>query len=318
MINKRLSVTSLVLAPLLIIAANTAYATTVYPTGVYPTDLNNVQNAVNAGGTVLLKATNTSGVATSFNFNIWNSFSYDSIPANSDVQIGTVPVSITGETIGANKTTVLGGCVPFYDGNSAVKVSINGIKFVNPQGAAIAFFKSGGVTITNNEIANPLKYQDENNLIESSGIYVSGVNNTAATGPVVISGNYIHGLDGTYEFGIGLFDVESASTVTANTIVIGDATDSGNGSTEAEAIGILNCTGATIASGNTITIDGGVGKYGIASHGPNSGAVTMTANQVSVASGATCYEALGVNGSTGKTTIVGNLLSVNNLSLIHI
>ena len=42
--------------------------TVVYPTGQYPADVNNVQAAVSAGGKVLLKATDTAGVFTPFNF----------------------------------------------------------------------------------------------------------------------------------------------------------------------------------------------------------------------------------------------------------
>src|SRR6266576_5757478 len=40
----------------------------VYPTGVYPTDVQNVQAAVDQGGTVVLKARSTAGVPTHFNF----------------------------------------------------------------------------------------------------------------------------------------------------------------------------------------------------------------------------------------------------------
>ena len=45
-----------------------AAATVVYPTGSYPLDVQNVQAALDGGGTVLLKATNAAGVPTAFDF----------------------------------------------------------------------------------------------------------------------------------------------------------------------------------------------------------------------------------------------------------
>ena len=42
--------------------------TTVYPTGSFPLDVQNVQAAINAGGTVLLKATNAADQPIAFNF----------------------------------------------------------------------------------------------------------------------------------------------------------------------------------------------------------------------------------------------------------
>lgn len=61
----------IVLAPVFL--GHSAYAqdvvpTVVYPTGVYQDDIKNVQSAVSAGGTVLLKATDQFGTPTAFNF----------------------------------------------------------------------------------------------------------------------------------------------------------------------------------------------------------------------------------------------------------
>jgi hypothetical protein len=64
---KRIAFTALVACALS--AANAALAViVVYPTGDYPTDVQNVQAAVDQSGTVLLKAQNAAGVATTFNF----------------------------------------------------------------------------------------------------------------------------------------------------------------------------------------------------------------------------------------------------------
>jgi len=58
----------LVLCVLLATNGAQSATTVVYPTGVYPTDVQNVQVAVDLGGTVLLKAQNTASIATAFNF----------------------------------------------------------------------------------------------------------------------------------------------------------------------------------------------------------------------------------------------------------
>ena len=42
-------------------------ATIVYPTGLFPADVFNVQNAINNGGNVLLKATDAGGAPKAFN-----------------------------------------------------------------------------------------------------------------------------------------------------------------------------------------------------------------------------------------------------------
>lgn len=62
--------TAIVLAAIALFTSN-VYAkppTVVYPTGIFPTDVQNVQAAINQGGTVLLKATDTVGHPLAFNF----------------------------------------------------------------------------------------------------------------------------------------------------------------------------------------------------------------------------------------------------------
>src|SRR4029434_443181 len=68
--------------------ANCAAATIVYPTGSYPLDAQNVQAALDGGGTVLLKATNAAGVPTAFDF------------GPSDVTGGWVEMFVDAELIG--------------------------------------------------------------------------------------------------------------------------------------------------------------------------------------------------------------------------
>jgi opacity protein-like surface antigen len=90
-------------------AANAALAAiVVYPTGDYPTDVQNVQAAVDQGGTVLLKAQNAAGVATAFNFG----------PPVQGLGFVTLhrDVELLGEQLGATMTTVDGGWYPVRGG----------------------------------------------------------------------------------------------------------------------------------------------------------------------------------------------------------
>lgn len=305
MINIFVPIARLFILPMLMFASNTAYAATtiVYPTGVSPTDIQNVQTAVSAGGNILLKATNQAGKATSFNFGNWNANT--SIPVGADVVL-TNNAAICGETVGANKTTITGGVYPFYEDVTSVKTSIAGIKFVNPQGAAIELFRSNGISITNCEIAGVLPFLNDAGVTDSSGIYVIGLSNTTVTGPVVISGNYIHGLDGQDEFGIQLNSVESAMTIAGNTIVIGDATDAAASQVNSTGIVDYDSTGAALISGNFVSVGSGVCFNAIAVHGPATGVINIIGNEVTVPESAICYNGIEITGATGAAMILAN------------
>ncbi|HEX4138922.1 MAG TPA: hypothetical protein VHY09_01130, partial [Candidatus Methylacidiphilales bacterium] len=282
--------------------------TTVYPTGVNPTDVQNVQAALNQGGTVLLKAVDKTGHAQSFNFGSWNASI--SAPANSQVTL-VADVVITGEQVGANRTTILGGVTPITEVNSGVKATITGLKFVNPQWSAITLLRSNGVNIVNNEIAGVLPFLNSFGYTESSGIYLNGGGGTF-TGNVSITGNYIHGLDGQYEFGVQAFSITTTTNILGNTIQVGYATDAAAGQVDAEALTIGRCPGASNITGNNIQIGPGVGLDGIAVYGPSTGAATIVGNEVSVAETAFCYEAIGVNGSVGAVQILANSIDTQS------
>ena len=95
----------------------------VYPTGVFPDDVQNVQAAVDKGGTVLLKAVNKKGVPTAFNFSTEVQSAYQSGFVNL-----TANVALIGETLGHARTTISGGFGPI-EGLLPVKSSIQGIDF---------------------------------------------------------------------------------------------------------------------------------------------------------------------------------------------
>ena len=128
--------------------------TVVYPTGEYPADVENVQAAVDQGGTVLLKATNAVGDPTSFNFGPPVSGSGTVFPATD--------VTVEGETVAGDTTTVTGGDAPFqvYD---AIELRIRGVSFVGPRGAAVFTLITGGLEFSRSSVAHvtPIHWYDD-------------------------------------------------------------------------------------------------------------------------------------------------------------
>lgn len=102
--------------------------TVVYPTGQHPADANNVQAAVSAGGSVLLKATDTAGVFTPFNFG-------PAVAGSGTVSLNA-DVSISGETVGGRMTTITGGDTPFRS-LQPVESTFEGLNFEGPRMAAV-------------------------------------------------------------------------------------------------------------------------------------------------------------------------------------
>ncbi len=301
----------LALASLFMITVNVAYGcvTVVYPTGTNPTDVQNVQAALNQGGSVLLKAVDKNGHPQYFNFGSWPEYSNGVVPPNSEVHLVT-SVAISGEQVGCNRTTIVGGVSPFYETSTTVKASITGLKFVNPLADAITIYGSSGISIVNNEVDGVLPfYRAANNWTETLGFFVGGLGNSTITGNVVISGNYIHGLHGSqYEFGFEAYQVESPMTITGNTIEVADDTTAGDGLYDSEGIAVDYCSGASTISCNNISVGPGVCYNGILVQGPANGATSILANEVSIDEPAFCYAAIGVSGSTGTAQVLGNLI----------
>lgn len=135
-------------AALMCVSLQMAAAATVavYPTGEAALDIANVQAAIDAGGTVLLKANNRNGRATAFNFG--------SGAQASGVNID-VDVNIVGERVGHATTTIQGGNIPIF-GFVPVKSSIQGIDFEAPINAPIVLQASTGADIIGNRVRGNL------------------------------------------------------------------------------------------------------------------------------------------------------------------
>src|SRR5262245_54067987 len=78
----------------------------IYPTGRWPRDVQNVQAAVDAGGTVRLKAVDFTRTPTAFNFG-GDSQTIGSVRLHTDV-------IVVGEEAGSARTTIRGGTIPFF------------------------------------------------------------------------------------------------------------------------------------------------------------------------------------------------------------
>lgn len=100
---------------------------------------------MDGGGTVLLKATDESGVPTAFNFGAPER-SIDRV-----VRLRT-DVAVLGETVGVGQTTIRGGWIPFL-GVTRNRTTIEGNRIDTVQSSAVLVIRgSGTVDITRNHI----------------------------------------------------------------------------------------------------------------------------------------------------------------------
>jgi hypothetical protein len=240
--------------------------TVVYPTGVFPTDVQNVQAAINQGGTVLLKATDNVGHPLAFNFG--PAIVLPNPPFG--LVIIANDVSIVGEITAAGRTTISGGSAPFrvLDG----KNSITGIKFDGPLGRAIWITGTRGTSVIGNEIDNVVpRSSAAQGFTLADGIDVAPLNLNLAdiAGNVVISGNTFADLTGDFSIAIQVDSVATNLTISNNTFQLGQSvTDLGFFGSA--AIGCTRCHSTVTISGNMITIGPGVVFNGIAiSGGPD-------------------------------------------------
>src|SRR5256885_606850 len=99
------------------------------------------------GGTVLLKAVNSSGAPTAFNFG-------PPIAGSGRVEL-VRDVTIIGESPSPNiMTTIHGGSSVFIDSITPIKCRISGIFFDNPRTAALRVIVTSGVEFTHNKVTN--------------------------------------------------------------------------------------------------------------------------------------------------------------------
>ena len=192
-----------------------AVDSTVYPTGVWPDDVHNVQAAIDQGGNVLLKATNAAGQPTAFNFGT------PEILPDRFVFL-TTDVSILGEQVGSNMTTIQGGFGPIRS-PVPVKSRIEGIDFEGPLLDAIDIFASTGSDIIANRINNVVPFLAFFGFTVSDGIDIAGNSDPehAITGKVRVADNVIENLHGDIASGIQFDGVAADSEISGNTINLG-------------------------------------------------------------------------------------------------
>ena len=294
------------------VGAGAAYGATtvVYPTGAFPVDVQNVQAALNSGGSVLLKATDRSAHPLAFNFGDPVTDANDPSPEH---VVMVKDVSISGERIGTARTTINGGFAVIRSGDVAVKALIQGIKFEKPTINAFEILRSNGLSILNNEIDHVLPYLNGVGFTESSGIYVFNADDAApgtstVVGQVLISGNYIHGLDGEFEIAFQADGVGANMIISQNTLELGQIVGDNNGDIDSEGIAIVRCSGPALISGNKLTVGNGTCYSPIGLFGKGTGGALIVGNQISIGQG-NCDDAIGVFGPNGPIQILGNIVT---------
>jgi hypothetical protein len=152
----------------------------VFPTGEWPADVENVQAALDQGGTVLLKAADASGRFMAFDFG-------PTLPGGGSVNL-TTDVRLRGETVQGHMTTIRGGYFPIL-GTVPVRATISGIHFDGSGQVAIVIVSSSGLEITGNLITNVVGDPD---FGEAIGIFTWSVPSPEdISGTILIADNVI-------------------------------------------------------------------------------------------------------------------------------
>ena len=181
-----------------------AYAAVVYPTGQYPADVTNVQAAIDQGGSVLLKSTNTAGQPTAFNFGLPQ-------PGSGRVNV-TRDVGIHGEQVSAAMSTIEGGYIPIYV-HPGVNVSISGIDLEHPlfDGIYLKYAASGHVE--GNRIEHVVgQFFYSPSVSTGSGILTIG------GGSYVIDNNIIDDIDAMAGIGVGQYLSQGRAEIDGNIV----------------------------------------------------------------------------------------------------
>jgi hypothetical protein len=220
--------------------------TTVYPTGSFPQDVQNVQTAIDNGGSVLLKATNATGQPTAFNFG-------PATLAGSGVNLNT-DVTILGEQVGQITTTIKGGFIPIL-GLVPVESTIQGINFDGPLDSPIALFSSTGANILDNHITGVVPFPINPRVTEIEGIFLSGFDNpeNAITGKVMIANNVIEVAGGTFVNGMQLDSIAADIEISDNTVNF----LSSNGFIFNTGVLVLRSQGKVSVTNNAVTMGPG-------------------------------------------------------------
>lgn len=257
--TRLLVVLALTLAWLVPASGVAAAATVVQPTGAYPDDVALVQAAVDLGGTVLLKATNTAGVPTEFNFG-------PATPGSGHVDL-TSDVRIVGESIPAGRTTIQGGHAPLRSFDD-IDVEVRDIAFDGPLRFALLLQGpvSAATTIAGNRVTDvvgqffPGPGRSFAEAIVASGGAVTITDNTVervhsdlgigisqffSAGPVEIARNQVHDIAG---IGIESTANSGAVRIVDNVVSPGGAGDFATGIE-------INGSGSYYVGRNKVTVD---------------------------------------------------------------
>lgn len=193
-------------------AAPSLAETIVFPTGSHPADQQAVQEAVNGGGTVLLKAVSEAGVPTAFDFG-------PPVRGSGWVLL-TTDVEIRGEVAAGARTTIRGGDTPFF-GALPVRSVFRGLRFDRPRGAAIMLVASSGTEITDNVITGVVGFPWFAGNRKGQGVWILGAPAGGAgpiTGTVTIARNAIADIDAEDGLGLALVGFEADVTVAGNDV----------------------------------------------------------------------------------------------------
>ena len=189
-------------------ATRVSAAIVVYPTGTYPVDVNIVQAAINQGGTILLKATDSGGAAKSFNFGppvAGSGFVFQSNP----------DVTILGETVNGQMTTITGGSTPIRVTFAAGHFTLHGIHLDGPRSIGVLVLASSHVEISGNVI-NDVIGVPSGGFTFGRGILV-GTDNV--TGDLLIANNVINRVHAQAGYGLSVSFHSAATTISGNTVL---------------------------------------------------------------------------------------------------
>lgn len=256
-------------------ALDAVAGSTVYPTGTYPLDVQNVQSALDGGGTVLLKATDAAGIPTAFNF------------GPSDVTGGWVEfhvdAELVGERTGAAETVIEGGWYPVESFGLARTIAVRNITFVDAFDGALLLF-GAHTEVTGNRALHiigrfrlPARSSaeafvvgfsgrvtiEENVIDELAADRGIGISQFRAIGPVVIRRNTVSGTGyGTIE---SSFNVNMATGQPTAVDIVDNVLRPGP-ALNAFGVGIeINGEGAYYVARNDIVIESvnGLGIYAL-------------------------------------------------------
>ncbi|MEO8678526.1 MAG: hypothetical protein ABI665_05740 [Vicinamibacterales bacterium] len=185
----------------------------VYPVGAFPQDVLNVQAAVDGGGNVLLKSTDSAGAPTPFEFGTGRVFL-------------TQDVSINGETVNGLMTTIHRGVQPFRSVfGLPVTSAIQGIHFDGPVSAAVFLGFSRGFQFRGNLVSDVVGARFGGQTKGQAVWVTEGVVPGGVSGTIVIADNVVERVFADLSYGVAFAVWDASTEITRN--VFRDVKDTG-------------------------------------------------------------------------------------------